>query len=69
MSIDNRPVSIRLVCVIDDVCLDKNYGFINVHPVFYNDALVADRAFSDPNAFDPELDGGMYTCLFARPSP
>ncbi|KAJ2990192.1 hypothetical protein NUW54_g8546 [Trametes sanguinea] len=57
MTKDSKPVLIRLPRVIHDIKLAQDQPFIEVHPVFRNDDIVAEQSFSNPTIFDPDYDG------------
>ncbi|KAJ8473932.1 hypothetical protein ONZ51_g7557 [Trametes cubensis] len=56
LSMNGKPIPIRLICVLENVAFNKNPPYIDVHPLYDNDAVTGNAILGDPAAFDPEFD-------------
>ncbi|OJT05577.1 hypothetical protein TRAPUB_3590 [Trametes pubescens] len=63
LKVDGESVTIRLVCVVDSdiIHLNRASWFVDVHPVYENDAARSNAMMVDHSEFHPELDVGLYS--------
>lgn len=63
LHIGTKPVAIRLACILNGkVHLpNKMPGYVDVIPLYVNDAAKADNIMADPTGFHPGFDLGVYS--------
>ncbi|KAI0328309.1 hypothetical protein GY45DRAFT_1372442 [Cubamyces sp. BRFM 1775] len=63
LTMDDRPVPIRLICIIDEIGFNHSpKPYMTVHPLYHNDAALADKILAEHKEFDPELDDDYELC-------